>query len=243
VAKLSKAEIKRHREACELLSLDTLTLDQREFIIENWNEGAEHNNAAAGAFFTPLGLAFDLALEVSGKRILDLCAGISGLSYAAYWHGRRHNDRPEITCVEFNPGYVEVGRKVMPEARWITANVMDLPDDLGEFDCVITNPPFGRNIKISTDRYSGEADLAVIDIASRFAPYCVAIVPAGSAPFRYSGARYYEWAPGPKYQRFHKATGISLQAGCGVDTSYYRDQWRGTSPATEIVIADFEGEE
>lgn len=243
MAKLSRAEIKQHQAACELLAKDHLTLDEREFVIENWNEGAEHMNAQAGAFFTPLGLAFDMAIDVSGKRILDLCAGIGALSYAAYWSGRRHNDRPDITCVELNPAYVEVGRKIMPEATWINASVMDIGEELGQFDCVISNPPFGRKIKISTDRYSGEADLAVIDIASRYAPRCVAIIPAGSAPFRYSGARYYEWASGPKYDRFHKATGIELQVGCGVDCSYYRDQWRNTSPAVEIVIADFEGDE
>lgn len=226
-----------------MLEQDTLTLDEREFVIENWNEGAEHMNSAAGAFFTPLGLAYDLSLEVSGKRILDLCAGIGALSYAAYWHGRRYDNRPDITCVEINPAYVAVGRKIIPEAQWINADVTNLPDDLGTFDCVITNPPFGRNVHISTDRYSGEADLAVIDIASGYAPYCVAIVPQGSAPFRYSGAPYYEWKPGPRYDRFNRLTGITLQAGCGVDTSYYRDQWRGTSPATEIVVADFEADD
>lgn len=240
MAKLSHAQVKQHRLACDLLTKDVLTFDEREFVIQHSNEGAEHNNAAAGAFFTPLGLAYDMALDVSGKRILDLCAGIGCLSFAAYWHGRRWNDRPEITCVEMNPGYSAVGRKVMPEATWIEADVQNLPDDLGEFDWVISNPPFGKKIKIAGPRYSGEADLAVIDIASRYAPDGTFIIPQMSAPFEYSGRPYYRQHSSAKYERFHKATGITLEAGCGVDCSYFIDQWKGVAPAVEIVTADFE---
>lgn len=103
MAKLSHAQVKQHRLACNLLEKGVLTLNEREFVIENWNEGAEHNNAVAGAFFTPLRLTFDMALDVAGVRILDLCAGIGSLSYAVHWHGRRWNDRPQITCVEYIP--------------------------------------------------------------------------------------------------------------------------------------------
>lgn len=38
-------------------------------------------------------------------------------------------------------------RKVMPEANWICADILDLPDQVdqlgGTFDCAISNPPFG----------------------------------------------------------------------------------------------------
>lgn len=239
MAKLSHAQVKQHRTACDLLAKDVLTLDEREFVIENWNEGAEHNNAAAGAFFTPLGLAYDMALDVAGARILDLCAGLGTLSFAAYWHGRRHDDRPEITCVEMNPAYAAVGQKIMPEARWIIADVQNLPADLGRFDWVISNPPFGKKIKIAGPRYSGEADLAVIDIASQYAPCGTFIIPQMSAPFAYSGRPYYQERASAKYDRFHKATGIELAAGCGVDCSYYIDEWKGVAPHVEIVTTDF----
>lgn len=240
MAKLSRPILKKHQEACDLIDLDRpLTLDEREFVIENWQESAEHINSAAGAFFTPLGLAFDFALDVGGGRILDLCAGIGALSYAAYWRGGRHGDRPKITCVELNPDYVRVGKRIMPEATWITANVMEPPDELGTFDWVISNPPFGRTIKIAGPRYSGEADLAVIDIASQYAPNGTFIIPVNSAPFSYSGRPYYERRPSAKFDKFTRMTGIELEAGCGVDCSYYRDQWRGTAPAVEIVTADF----
>jgi predicted RNA methylase len=241
MAKLSRNDLNKHKQACALIDMDRpLSLDEREFVIENWQEGAEHINSAAGAFFTPLGLAFDFALDVGGQRILDLCAGIGALSYASYWRGGRHDDRPQITCVELNPDYVRVGKRVMPEARWVTADVMDLPMYLGDFDHVISNPPFGRKIKIDGPRYSGEADLAVIDIASDCARSGTFIIPAMSAPFAYSGQPYYQERPSAKYAKFNAKTGIELQAGCGVDCSYYRDQWRGTAPAVEIVTADFE---
>lgn len=53
MAKLTKAQRKAHAEAEAILSKDRLTEDEREFVFNNWHEGAECNNAAAGAFFTP----------------------------------------------------------------------------------------------------------------------------------------------------------------------------------------------
>lgn len=85
MAKLSKPQVKAHGEACALLEKDRLTLDEREFVIRNWQESATHINSAAGAFFTPLDLAFDFAIEVNCDppwSVIDLCAGIGCLSYA-----------------------------------------------------------------------------------------------------------------------------------------------------------------
>ncbi len=40
---------------------------------------------------------------------------------------------------------MEIGRKLLPEARWINADVFDWRElDLGRYDCAIGNPPFGR---------------------------------------------------------------------------------------------------
>ena len=240
MARLSKAEAKRHQEACDLVVLDRVLMeDEREFVINNWQESASHINSAAAAFFTPLELAFHLAIETNGCRtFIDLCAGIGALSYACWQSNRSSIDR--IVCVEINPDYAAVGRKVLPEAEWIVASVDALPD-LGSFDMAISNPPFGKVVKIAGPRYSGEADLAVIDIASDLATYGTFIIPQMSAPFQYSGRQSMTFRDNDRTAKFRDATAIDLQPGCGVDCDYFRDQWRGVAPKVEIVCADFEG--
>jgi predicted RNA methylase len=241
VAKLTKPQIAAHKKACALLEKDRLTEDEREFVFDNWMESATHINSAAGAFFTPLGLARDFSIETCGARILDLCAGIGSLARAAY--DRSCWDKPaEIVCVEINPDYAAIGRKLLPEATWIVADVFALPEDLGAFDCVISNPPFGRIAKAGKGpRYTGaDFEYALIDVASDLAPYGAFIIPQMSAPFAYSGLPTYERTESDKYRRFVEQTGIELGANCGIDCSYYEREWRGTAPNVEIVTADFE---
>jgi hypothetical protein len=253
MAKLTKAEAKAHAEAAALLEKDTLTDDERIFFMENWQESAHHVNSTAGAFFTPHGLARDFAIDVTNTgRVIDLCAGIGSLSLAVYWHGyysrQDSGDTLELVCVELNPEYVEIGRKLLPEATWICGSIFDLPD-LGEFDWAISNPPFG-NIKTGGEwkgKYTGsDFEFRTIEIASRIARHGTFIIPQMSAGFRLSGAQYYEHSDNerdsfraPKYQKFQAQTGIRLDAGCGVDTTYYKDEWHGVSPQVEIACADF----
>ena len=235
MSRLSKVQIKAHQEACRLLEKDELSFDEREFVIDNWQESANHVNSAAGAFFTPLDLAHHLALEIGDcRRIVDLCAGIGALAHAAT---SDPCTKREIVCVEINPDYVAVGRKVVPHATWICASVAELPS-IGSFDMAIGNPPFGKTAKIVGPRYSGEDDLAVIDIASDIATFGAFILPQMSAPFEYSGRSSYRLRSSPKFDRFHRATGIDLS--CGVtDCSFAIDMWRGVAPKVEIVTADF----
>lgn len=243
MSKLTKAQIKTHRKACEMLEQETLSFDERWFVLENWQESATHINSAAGAFFTPIGLAGDFAIEVSGKRIIDLCAGIGMLAFRVNnrfaWGAL--DEKPEIVCVEINPDYIAVGKKLVPGATWIQASVFELPD-LGRFDCAISNPPFGATKKVcKAPRYTGSAfEYHVIDIASDIADYGVFIVPQMSAPFRLSGQRHYEPTSTDAYRAFAQQTGIELRAGCGIDTAYYINDWRGVAPKTEIVCAEFE---
>jgi hypothetical protein len=240
MAKLSKAQAKAHAQACELLAKDTLSVEDRWFVLENWQESAQHVNSTAGAFFTPVGLARDFAIELSGRRIIDLCAGIGCLAHMVWNRHLWGGPKPEIVCVEINPDYIAVGKKVLPEATWIQASVFDLPD-LGKFDCAIANPPFGSTKRGGQGpRFRGrEFEYHVIDIASDLAEYGVFIIPQGAAPFRYSGAPCYEAKPSDGYNAFKLATGIELAAGCGIDTEYYIGDWRGVAPKTEIVCADF----
>lgn len=244
MARLSKAQAKAHQEACALLANDRMTFDEKWQVYETWQESATHVNNLAGAFFTPIMLARDFSIEVpkEGCRIIDLCAGIGALSFMAYHHGTWGEKPNEIVCVEKNPDYVAAGRKLLPEATWIEADIFDLPADLGRFDVAIANPPFGRLKRAGRGpRYSGSSfEYHVIDIAADLARYGVFIVPAESAPFRYSGQQHYEERQTDGYRRFAEQTGLSLGANCGIDCSVYANEWHGVAPKVEIVTCDFE---
>jgi hypothetical protein len=241
MAKLTKQQSKAHRAAAALLEKETLTLDEKIFVLENWHEGGEHDNSRSGAFFTPVDYANDFKIEVSGPKVLDLCAGIGSLAFA-WFHFRHHDATPQITCIEMNPAYVEIGKKLLPEATWICADLFDVWKDLPrDFDTVISNPPFGR---LMTDRkaprYTGaEFELKIVDIAAHLGNYGVFILPQGSTGFRYSGAQYYERVDSPKAAKLHADTGLELDIGCGIDTTVFKDQWKQVNVTTEIACVEF----
>ncbi|MBO9624141.1 MAG: methyltransferase [Sphingomonas sp.] len=234
MAKLSKAQIAAHQRAEELLALDVLDDDQRTFMLDNWQESARHVNSAAGAFFTPSELAPSVVCYANGaETIIDLCAGIGCLGLWAWWLSGR---KARVTCVEINPDYVAVGKKVFPEAEWICASVTEAR---GQFDCALSNPPFGKTAKIEAPRYSGEDDLAVVDIASDLASWGVFILPSMSVPFEYSGRTCYRERQSAKYDRFTAATGIQLLCE-STDTTFAKPLWRGVAPNVEVASCDFE---
>ncbi|NTG07222.1 methyltransferase [Rhizobium rhizogenes] len=244
MAKLTKAQAKTHQQACDILKKDVLTEDEKVFVLENWQESATHINGVAGAFFTPLDLAADFAIEAHEGRVIDLCAGIGMLSFAMRYRNTYNTAPLDITCIEINPDYVAVGRKIMPEATWIQASVLDVLDmDLGHFDFAVSNPPFGK-VKRPGDKKSprytgGEFEFHVIDIASHIANYGVFILPQMSAGFNYSGKQQYSRQTSGKAFDFQQKTGLTFETGCGVDTAIYQDKWRGVAPLCEIVCVDF----
>jgi predicted RNA methylase len=240
--KLTKAQTKLMTEVNKLVAVDRrLTEDERLFVLENFQEGATHDNGAMGAFFTPWGLARDFSFEVpSGCRaIVDLCAGIGSLAHAC------EEKAKSIVCVERCAEYVRVGRKVMPDATWIHADVFgDWWKEFEPFDAAISNPPFGRIKADYEGRYRGaEFEYKVIELASRIARHGTFIVPQPSAPFRYSGVTCFSQSVGEKCRKFIDQTGISLDVNCGIDTESYRGKWHGVSPVCEVVLCDFESVE
>lgn len=242
MAKLTKAQRKAHDEAEAILTKDRLTEDEKDFVFQNWHEGANFINGAAGAFFTPWNLAADFALDAGSGRVIDLCAGIGVLSYFIHHRSRWGSRLADITCVEINPRYVEIGRKLVPEARWINADVFDWRElDLGRFDFAIGNPPFGRVRRSGNGpRYRGpEFEFHVIDIAAELADHGAFIIPQQSASFQYSGRPYYERRKSGRGVDFSEATGFEMDAGVGIDTSIHRDQWKDTSIICEIACFDF----
>ncbi|WP_051399805.1 N-6 DNA methylase [Haloechinothrix halophila] len=249
MAKLTKKQAQLHRQACELVEADRdLDEDEKEFVLDHWQESSTAANSLEGAFFTPRSLARDLSVDLVGMnatRILDLGAGTGRLAFecrrlfAHRWNGE---PRRELVCVERNPAYLKVGRKVLPEATWIGADILDLPTmQLGKFDAAIGNPPFGAVARTGNapGGYRGRRfEYHAIAIAALFARYGVFLVPQTSAPFRSSGQPNLTWDADEEYQRFHAATGLELQPGCGWDTSHYADDWHGVSPTVEIVTCD-----
>jgi len=234
MARLSKAQIKAHEQAVTLLQQERLNDDDREFVLDNWQESANHVNSAAGAFFTPSSLAASTAIYTAGSEtIIDLCAGIGCLGLWAWWLG---GGKAKVTCLEINPDYVAVGRKLFPEATWICASAEAAT---GRFDCAIANPPFGKTARIKGPRYSGEDDLAVVDIAADLAQWGVFILPTLSVPFEYSGRATHQYRATPKSDRFEKATGIVLRCE-STDASFSKDDWRGVSPSVEVCSVDFD---
>lgn len=248
MAKLTKAKNKLHNQALELLKLEHLTDDDKIFILDNWHEATASMPNESGAFFTPFSLANDFAIDaVVRGRVLDICAGIGSLSLACKFRTCMNEQKPEFTCVEINPKFVEIGKRIMPEATWICADVRDLAKlNLGKFDNVISNPPFGSNGRTGKDitapRYTGsEFEFKVMDIVADMADYGAFIIPQSSSPFRFSGQNgYYQPDKTSKLARFEKETGLVMEAGCGIDTHFHRDLWKSTNILTEVCTIDFE---
>ena len=74
-----------------------------------------------------------------------------------------------------NPAFVEIGKKLLPEANWICGSAFDksiwdqitkdLPDN--KFDVCVSNPPFGKcpgDMKTDWLRYNSDLELMVLEL-------------------------------------------------------------------------------
>lgn len=259
---ISKREAAEHKKIeAKLQSWETLTYEDKLEIYAGWNPGAYELNALDGAFFTPVPLANDLQICVgeSDRKILDLCAGMGLLSFLAYHRithdhkGNLHKDPRLVVCVEKRKSYVEMGRKLFPEAHWIHGDITnqglmaEILEDYGEFDCVVSNPPFGRIAanKVEWAGYKGSNfEYKAIAVARTMAKRGLFIAPQNSVPFKYSGNRYMEYLPEDRWSTVLKAfvrdTGLEiLPDGVGIDTTTVQDLWHGVSPSVEVCEVVF----
>ena len=159
--KLTKQQTKLHDEAIALLKHPRdLKEDEVAFVLDNYHPGAEMNIGKSGVFFTPAGLAIDLAVfaypigERGSVRYIDACAGIGRLTWAIKDVDGAENKISEIIAVEQNPRFVEIGRKLFPDVSWVEGSIfsLDCIRDLGWFDIGISNPPFGNLPDTATER-------------------------------------------------------------------------------------------
>lgn len=227
--KLTKEQTKKHDEACEKLKQDVLSLDDRYFVLENWNPASNHNITKGNAFFTPFDLASDftnLCHYNHNASYIDLCAGTGILMrHMIDWVGEYNNT---YVCVELNSDFIEVGKKCVPEAHWIHGDVFDkniiqkIIEQFGYFHCCISNPPFGRNGKIKADwlNYKGTTDLMVAEIGCRISGSVNLVMPPMSVPLQYPNENMdYSNAPYTKWKE--KNPGFMITPNVNIDPNYY----------------------
>lgn len=241
---LTREQARNHQKAMDMVATDReLDLKEREFILDHYQPSASTTQALEGAYFTPREMArqlaaYDIGGDRPGERIIDLGAGIGRLAFEVVhdpW--RTHADMPlgEMVCVERNPEYVCVGRRVLPEATWICGDLLDVPGmDLGILDCAISNPPFGAVTRSrDTAAYRPrQFEYHAIAAAAQVARRGIFIVPRPSVHEQHPSQRTADCL------RFTRETGIELNT-TWMDADAWRDQWGGPTPSVTVVSAEF----
>ena len=166
MARLTRLQEKKHDEALSLLSLNRKLKDEEtEFVFRHYSAMATHRVAKGAirwsvigalllaaqygrSIVTPYEIASELAVMArlqGGGRVIDYAAGIGVLTHhmliSEYWDAKpKHH-----VCVEIDPEFVEVGKKLLPRVEWVCGNIFDrdLVQSLGTFTMGIANPPFG----------------------------------------------------------------------------------------------------
>lgn len=253
--KLTKREIKYQRDLYNKISTGTtLTPHFIDLVYGGDIDGKPGLNPAivgstiseGGVYWSPYGMSQDLSVFAPRRgHILDLCSGIGMLAYRLQQMDSYDKDIESITCIEYDPAFVEIGKKILPSARWIYGNAFDkkLLDDLVKdlpdkrFDLIISNPPFGVDQNkgdYSWLNYQGHRDLMALEIALRYGKWAYFILPTGSCPFEYSTSRAQQFGYindperySQKFKKFlkeNKDIKFNMEAD-GIDCSIYKDQW------------------
>jgi hypothetical protein len=269
MGRLSKASLKLQKEVRALLERpEPWSPEEIDWIYENYDPAMDDNVTERGVFFTPLDLAMDAALFTNRNgHLVDMCAGIGGLSFSLLTRNFHHETIKSITLVEFNPVFTEMSRRLLSplsaftESRstidlhfvngsvWNPSLWSSITSGLTEFklDTMLSNPPYGKcspeeRQEASWMHYQGERELMAIELAWRYAQDATMIIPPGSCEFRYSGRPYYDRQASTKVDRFRKKMPetFTMHMECdGVDTSIFHDEWKGTKITTEVASITF----
>lgn len=249
MAKLSKADANNHNRAMDLVNSDKkLTEDEKEFILNKYNPNATNLTSIAGAFFTPKSIAIEFAHFADPKGVIvDLCAGIGSLSYWILkfdsWSGRTPDgwasaEIEKLYCVEFNPEYATVGKRILPQATWIQGSCLNesIINQLPFADCVISNPPFGSinsNDNINWIKYNSKAnfDLNIVSIGTQIANAGCFILPKGKTCYDVDKHEAIETGI---HQEFLEKTGFMIQPSSW-DLSEFENDWYGAKPKIEFT--------
>ena len=148
--KLSKQEIKLQKEVKALIDSDKkLHEDDLEYIYENFNPGFISDVTTHSAYFTPLDMAYDFALFAGRHGVcVDMCAGIGILTYAAKIRDSWEKNITHQICIERNPDYLAIGKRLLPEADWILGDMFDQNmwnDILKKYGRIDSIFPFGKS--------------------------------------------------------------------------------------------------
>lgn len=210
MAKLTKDETKQFERVHDMVmsASGPLSQEDRREVFLHWHPGATNLNVKTAAFFTPPDLADDLVMysipDGEHVTVVDLCAGIGVLANAVLKSGfyNAHRTIERLVCVELNPDYVEIGRRLVPEAEWYCADIFNgafwqQEQFAGGFTVAVSNPPFLRLTKKARQAhydwlsYYGKTDLMAVEVALRLCPEFGGgfILPSMSCPFMYSGNR------------------------------------------------------
>lgn len=151
--------------------------------------------------------------------------------------------------MEINPDYIAVGKRVVPEAIWIQADVFSpqaaaLIAGGHPFDFAISNPPFGRvgrnrNLSHPVPVHGSPIELNVLAVAAKLARCGAFILPQDSCPFKFSGQDFHEYRGSETFNRFRRRCSIDLSCS-SIDCDYHRADWRDVSPTVEIALYDLD---
>jgi hypothetical protein len=233
--KLTKPESKAHEEALKIAAQDRLSEDEKEFVLKFFHPGANHNIGVHGVFFTPLALAHDLAaVHGGGGRMIDACAGIGALAWSLLC--QRGAEISELVCIELNPEFARIGRKILPEAQWITGDVFAELPRAGVFDSGVSNPPFGA-MQVAHRDWPKAAHFGVIDLLTRHTRQGASvIIPANDcSPSN----------PSKSFARFSAKYPLAFLQPAAVDVRVAiaegGQRWKGAAPTCAVCDLSFDG--
>lgn len=267
--KLTKSERKRHEKALELLhsypagkhrhtlidcdcgnkddgceDCDDGWITVSQYIFTHFHPGSCHDVGKCANFFTPYSDAREVVYAEGSPigRILEPTAGIGVIADTvlrfALWNNALKNI--QITCVELVPEFVEIGKILVPEARWIRGNILDVIQDLGEFDHAVGNPPFGKiPSNTSKNGFGNAIEFAILDaIIPRCKHGGSFIMPPGSHGFDFASEGSFIAGNKPVYQRWKK-----IHPEWKIEPSCFQlasNQWKGASIRCEVctVVKD-----